>query len=208
MQAEMDVHAAAGAVGHRHGREADAVTEAKGCGARELAGDHRLVCRLQRRLRGDGQLVLARAIFRQEGVRLEPCSAKRGDDAFAELALPPPGAEAVSMAGTLLHPGIDELLLEGGDEVQPARGIERGDGAAQELARAAFPRGTVGVADVAEKEVLDRRAVVEIDAHLGGHIRHHHEIAAGAEWRIENDPERVLHQIGVGPADALLLASG
>ena len=70
------------------------------------------------------------------------------------------------------------------------------------------PRGTVGVADVAEKEVLDRRAVVEIDAHLGGHIRHHHEIAAGAEWRIENDPERVLHQIGVGPADALLLASG
>jgi len=74
MQAEMDVHAAAGAVGHRHGREADAVTEAKGCGARELAGDHRLVCRLQRWLRGDGQLVLARAIFRQEGVSLSPAA--------------------------------------------------------------------------------------------------------------------------------------
>ena len=66
MQAEMDVHAVADAVGHRHGREDDAVTEAKGRGARHLAGDHRLVGRLQRRLRGDRQLELARAVFRQE----------------------------------------------------------------------------------------------------------------------------------------------
>ena len=35
------------------------------------------------------------------------------------------------MAGAILDAGIDELLLEGGDEVKPARRIERGDGAAQ-----------------------------------------------------------------------------
>src|SRR5262245_65135903 len=139
MQAEMDMHAVARAVSHRHGREDGAVAEAKGCGTCELARDHRLVDGLQRRLRSDGHFVLARAIFRQKGVRLEPRGAERGDDAFAKLALSPPGAEAVSMARTLLHPGIDELLLEGGDEVQPACGIERGDGPAQELAQAAFP---------------------------------------------------------------------
>src|SRR5262245_53618359 len=61
-------------------------------------------------------------LFRQKGVRLEPRGAERGDDAFAKLALSPAGAEAVSMARTLLHPRIDELLLEGGDEVQPACG--------------------------------------------------------------------------------------
>ena len=99
------------------------------------------------------------------------------------------------MAGAILDAGIDELLLEGGDEVKPARRVERGDGAAQELARAALPRAAVGVADIAEDEMLRRRAVGEIDARLGAHVWHHHEIAAGAERRVEDRPEGRLHQI-------------
>ena len=110
------------------------------------------------------------------------------------------------MARPILDAGIDELLLEGGDEMKPARRIERGDGAAQELARAALPRAAVGVADIAEDEMLRRGAVGEIDTRLGAHVWHHHEVAAGAERRIEDRPEGRLHQIGVGPADALLLA--
>ena len=113
--------------------------------------------------------ILPRAIFGQEGIRLQPGGAERGDHAFAEPALPPPSAEAIGMAGAILDAGIDELLLEGGDEVKPARRVERGDGAAQELARAALPRAAIGVADVAKDEMLRHRTVGEIDARLGAH---------------------------------------
>jgi hypothetical protein len=71
------------------------------------------------------------------------------------------------VSGPVLDAGIDELLLEGGDEVQAARLFQRLDGAAQELARAALPGRAVGVADVAEEEMLRRRAIAEIDPHLG-----------------------------------------
>ena len=56
------------------------------------------------------------------------------------------------------------------------------------------------------KKCSRRRAVGEIDAHLGAQVRHDHEIPAGAERRIEDRAEGRLHQIGMGPADALLLA--
>jgi hypothetical protein len=95
----------------------------------------------------------------------------------------------------------DEFLLEGGDELEPACLIEGRGGAAQELTRAALPGAAVGVADISQKEVLGRRAVAEIDIHLGGWIGHDHEIAAGAERRIEDRPEAGLHQVGMGPAD-------
>ena len=70
------------------------------------------------------------------------------------------------MAGPIPHPGIDELLLEGGDQMQLARRVERGDGAAQKLPPAALPGAPV-VADVAEDEMFWRRAISEIDAGLG-----------------------------------------
>ena len=121
---------------------------------------------LQRRLRRDGEFVLALAVFGQEGIGLEPSGAKRGDKTSAEAALGAPGAETIGMAGTILNAGIDELLLEGGNEVKPARRIERCDSAARELARAALPRATIGVADIAEDEMLRNRAVGKIDARL------------------------------------------
>jgi hypothetical protein len=52
------------------------------------------------------------------------------------------------------------------------------------------------------------RSVAEIHARFGTHIRHDHEIAAGAEGGIEDRPEGRLHQIGMRPANALLLAPG
>ena len=48
------------------------------------------------------------------------------------------------------------------------------------------------------------RAIGEINAALGIRIGHDHQIAARAERRIEDRAEGRLHEIGMGPADALL----
>jgi hypothetical protein len=93
----------------------------------------------------------------------------------------------------MLIAGVDELLLERGDQAQAGCRIHRLDGAAQELARTALPRRAVSLADIAEKEVLGRGIVCEVHAHLRRRIGHDHQIAAGAERRVEDRPERGLH---------------
>ena len=110
------------------------------------------------------------------------------------------------MAGPVLDPGIDEFLLEGARKLEPARLLKRRDRPAQELARAALPRAAVGVADIAEDEMLNwsADALAEIDAHLGRRVWHDHEIPAGAKRRIEDRAEAGLHQVGMGPADPRL----
>ena len=155
------------------------------------------------RRRSHRHLELARAVFGEEGVRHHAGGAHRRDEAFAEGALAAEGIQAVGVAVALLVAGVDELLLERGDQAQAGRRIQCGDGAAQELARAAFPGRAVGVADVAEEEMLRRGVVGEIDAHLGGGIGHDHQIAGGAERRVEDRAECRLHQVGMRPADAL-----
>src|SRR5262245_55165264 len=67
--------------------------------------------------------------------------------------------------------------------------FSRRNGAPQELARAALPRAAVGVANIAEKKMLGRRSIAEIDIHFCRRVRHDHEIAAGTERRIEDRPE-------------------
>jgi hypothetical protein len=59
--------------------------------------------------------------------------------------------------------------------------------------------------DIAEEEMLDEharwgrgRTLGEVDANLGGRVRYHHQIAAGAEGRLEDRPEGRLHEIGMG----------
>ena len=129
--------------------------------------------------------------------------AHRRDQALAEGTLAAERVQAVGIAVAVLVAGIDELLFERGDKLQPGCRIERGDRAAEELARAAFPRRAVGIADVAKEEVLRRGAIGEIHPHLGRRIGYDHQIAGGAERRVEDRPERRLHQVGVSPADAL-----
>ena len=73
--------------------------------------------------------------------------------------------ERVRIAGPFLDAGIDELLLERRDEVQPILRGQGRAGAAEEVARAAFPGRAVGVADVAQAELFQRRPVGEVDAH-------------------------------------------
>ena len=80
-----------------------------------------------------------------------------GDEGLAERALAAERAQAVRVARPVLIPRIDELLLEGGDQAQATGLGQRGNAAAEELARAALPRGAVGVADIAEEEMLPAR---------------------------------------------------
>ena len=77
------------------------------------------------------------------------------------------------------------------------------DRPAEELARAALPRRAVGVADVAQKEVFRRRPILEVHPDLDCRIGHDHQVAGGAERRIEDRPECRLHQVGMCPADSL-----
>ena len=179
-----------------------AVAQTKGRAARHLARDHALVRRDQRGLRRNGHLVLARAIFGKEGVGLGVRRTDRRDEHLAERALAPERAQTIGVARQVLDAGIDELLLEGGEQMETACLFQRGGSAAQERAHTALPRAAVSVADIAEEEMLRGRAVAEVHMHFGGRIRHDHEVAARSERRVEDRPEAGLHQVGVSPADA------
>ena len=83
-KAEMDVDAAAGAVRIEDRRESGAVPEPERRGARHLAQLDRVVRRLHPERGRAGHLVLAGAIFRQEGIRLDPCPAHRRHQALRQ----------------------------------------------------------------------------------------------------------------------------
>ena len=118
----------------------------------------------------------------------------------------PTRAEAIGVARPILDAGIDEFLLEGGDQLEPARLVPGLATARRRNSRGQHSQGLPSVLRMSpRKKCSRRRAVAEIDIHLGARIGHDHEIAAGAERRIEDRPEAGLHQIGVGPADAGLL---
>src|SRR5204863_7418968 len=104
----------------------------------------------------------------------------------------------ISIAGALGYAGIEEFLLESRQELQARYVVEFLDRAAQEIPRTAFPRAAVGIADVTQEEVLDRRSVGEIDAHLDRGVGHDHEVPGGAERRVPDRPERRHHQIAAG----------
>ena len=204
----MNMHAIARTIGHRHGREDGLMPETERDGAGHLARNHALVRGAHRRLRRDRHLILARAILGEKTVGLGARGADRRGQHLAEDPLAAKGAQAVSMTRQILDAGIDKLLFERGDQVEPAHLCQRSGRATQKRAHAAFPRAAIRIADVAEKEVLRRAIVAEIHVHFGGWVRHDHEVAAGAEWRVENLPEAGLHQIGVGPADSGLAPRG
>ena len=67
----------------------------------------------------DRHLELARPVFGEEAVRHRPGRAQCGDKGFAETALAAERAKRIGVARALLDAGIDELLLEGGDDAQP-----------------------------------------------------------------------------------------
>ena len=171
-------------------------------GARHLAQLDRVVGRLHPETRRDSHLVLARAVFGQEGIRLDPRPAHRGDQHLAEDALPPIGVEAIGRARQLLDAGIDELVLEGGVELQAGRLLRAPPSRGAGTRAGSIPRRAVGLADVAQEKMLGRAAVAEIDVHLGRRIRHEDQVAGRAEGRVGDRPERRDHRVGRHPADA------
>ena len=172
------------------GREDHALPQPLCGGARHLAGDHRVIGGGQGRLRHHGHLELARAVLGEKGIGDHPGRPQRRDETLAKGALAAKGAEGVGVARTVRRPGVDEFLLECRDQAEARDLFELSDCAAQEIAGAAFPNATVGIADVAQKEMLDRRAVGKIDPHFDGGVGHDHEIPGGAERRVPDRPER------------------
>ena len=204
----MYVHAVADEIGIRLRRKDHALAEPMGRSPRHLAGNHRMVGGAQGRLRRYRHLELARPVFCEEAVRDWPGGAQRGDERLAEIALAAEGAERIGIARAVVSAGIDEFLLERGQKTQPRHRLEFAGGAAQKIARTAFPGSAVGGAEVAEKEMLGRRTVAEIDPDLGRRVGNDHQIAGGAKGRVPDRPGRRHHQIAAGPADAFFEPSG
>ncbi len=204
----MDVDAAADIVRYRLWREHRAMAEAMRRRARHLAGDHRVIGGGQGRLRRHRHLELARTVFGKKTVRHRPRGAQRRNKRFAETPLAAKGAERVGVARTVLHAGIQKFLLEGSNQTQAGRLVQVGCRAAQKVARAAFPRLAVGRANVAQKEMLDRRSVGKVDPHLSRRIGHDHQIAGGPKRRVPDRTGRRHHQIAARPANALLEPPG
>ena len=66
----------------------------------------------------------------------------------------------------VLDAGVDEFLLEGAVELQPGDVLQGRKGAAQEVARAAFPRYAGGGSDVAGEAAV--RTGVNADQRFAG----------------------------------------
>ena len=127
--------------------------------------------------------------FGEKGVRNDTGGAQRGNERLAERALAAEGAECIGVARPVGGAGVEELLLKGRHKAKARDVGQLLDSAAQKIARAAFPGAAVGVADIAEKEMLDRRTVAEIDAHLDRGVGDDHEVSGGAERGVPDRTE-------------------
>ena len=110
--------------------------------------------------------------------------------------------ERVAGARPIFDAGIDEFLFESREDRQALRSAglaQRGDGAAQKSARAAFPGLPVRGHDVAEIEPLGMLA--EFDLDLGAGVGHQHHFALGAERRLQDRAERRHHDVARRQAD-------
>jgi len=172
-------------------------------GARHLTRDHRVIGRGQSGLRHHSHLVLARAIFGEKGVRHDARAAQGGDERLTEATLSAKGAERISVARPVGDASVEKFLFERRDKAHARNLFQLVYGAAQEIARAAFPRTAVGVADVPQEEVLDRRTVAKIDLDLDRRVGNDHEVPGGAKGRIPDRSEGRHHQIAASPAHAL-----
>src|SRR5205085_2450861 len=150
----------------------------------------------------DGYLILALGIFGEECVRLDAGLAHRRNQHLAKNPLPPPRVETVGRSGHVLDAGVDELMLERREELQASRLFERFQAPAQKIPRAAFPRSSVRMPDVAEIEMLWRAVIVEVDMHVGRWIGDEDQIAGRTERRVADRPECGDHGVGWNPADA------
>ena len=206
LKAHMDMHAIADAVGIEDRREDGPRAQALGRRAGDLAHDDGIIGRSDSERRLAGDLILPGAIFRQEGIRDHPGLAQRRGEGLAEDSLAAIGIEAVGRPRQLLHPGIDELLLEGREEAKAGDLLQRRQAATQEIARAAGPGRAVGLADIAEIEMLRRALVVIAHPDLGLRIGHQDQIAGGPEGRVADDAEAGDHAVGRNPAHALAQA--
>ena len=165
-EAHVDVHAVAHQLRIGLWREDHAMAQPMRGGARHLTRDDRMIGSGQRGLRHHRHLELARAVFGEKRVGNHARGAQRGGKGLAEAVLAAEGAEGVGVAGSLAYAGVEEFLLERRHEPQARQVVELLDGAPQEIPRTALPGAAVGIADVAQEEMLDRRPVGEIDPHF------------------------------------------
>ena len=153
-------------------------------------------------LRAGGHLELARGVLGKEGVGFDP-----GPSASPPASVPPNGPcrrsalQRVGRRRALRRAGIDQLLLEGGEQVQAELRPERRKRTREEAARTTLPGCCLRAEEVAEQQVDVGRAGHR-DARLRRRVRHQHQVASRAERRVVDWSERRQHQVAVGDADA------
>ncbi len=196
----MHVGAVAGAVRAQHRRQDRLVAE-EGCnGAGQLAHLHGLIGGGQARGGGGRDLELAGAVLGEEGVRRDPGPAHGGQQRAAERPLPAERVQRVGRARPVLGAGIDQLLLEAGQQGQAELRLQRCQGTTEEPARAALPGHAVRAVEVAEQQADVRRAR-RGDERPRRRVRHQHQVARSAERRVVDRAESGEHEVAGGDAD-------
>jgi hypothetical protein len=146
-----------------------------------------------------GDLELRRAVLGHEDLGLRARLPQRGHGGRNEGVRQPEPLERERVARVPFQAGKVELVLEGRAHLQASLGFEVGERALEEAARAGVPGPTVGLDDVALKEVERRRVVPQVDPRLRLRIGQEAEIperapgvghqeAEGGEREVRRDP--------------------
>jgi hypothetical protein len=121
-----------------------------------------------------------RAEFGQERVRHHAGLSQRRQQRLAEQPLATIGIELVGLRRMRGHPAINELLLEGGQQLEAGLGLQPVERSAQHMAWTVFPGRALESHDVAHQKVF-RCAAVERNGYPGGGIRYQKHFAHGPE---------------------------
>jgi hypothetical protein len=102
---------------------------------------------------------------------------------------------------------IDELLLEGGQQLEAGLARQPDQRTTQYVAGTESPRHAVDRPDVAQEEIF-RCAALERNGHAGGRIGDEKYLADGPKWRHLNGTERRQENVRRGETHAALHACG
>src|SRR5262249_53555166 len=162
-KAEMHMGAIAYSIRRRLRREAGAKPKPARRLADYLAGDDGAVAGHGAHRRGAGNLELAAAVFRFHCLDADIRLLQGSGDVPHERGRYPHGLEGERRQRAETGPREQEFMLEGGGEAEPGFALEIGERGQHEAAGAAFPVAAVRDLRIAEKDVIGRRVLPDVD---------------------------------------------
>src|SRR5918999_5466480 len=155
-------------------------------------------------LRPHRHFILAGAVLLHERVGLDSGTPQGGDQDLGETALRAEARQGIGGTGLAVLVAKLELVLERSIESQSCRSLQPIERGLQNRARTEFPGSSIRVLDVANREMLDRLVLAELDANACCWIWNEDQIAERSERAFRNHIEASYLHIGRRPADSTL----